>query len=198
MLSAIGFALNGTAVLLDAPRLRAQVLSPGFDPENEHLFRSTFAWLSPKGTVTPTHYDISHNFFVQLQGRKQVLLFPPQSWQHLYLHPVLHPGALSAQVDVGAAPTAADALKFPHFRPEHLLGFEAEVGPGDVLYIPPLWFHRVTTLQEDSMSLSVWSPYLASGRACVSVRDRVGGRERVRVGGRAGVRAYVHAPLCSV
>lgn len=56
------------------------------------------AWLSPKGSVTPTHYDISHNFFVQLQGRKRVLLFPPQSWQQLYLYPALHPGALSAQV----------------------------------------------------------------------------------------------------
>jgi hypothetical protein len=77
--------------------------------------------------VTPTHYDISHNFFVQLQGRKKVLLFPPQSWQHLYLHPLLHPGGLSTQTDVGSPP-APQQERFPHFQPEHLLGFEADIG----------------------------------------------------------------------
>ena len=30
-----------------------------------------------------------------------------------------------------------------------------------VLYIPPLWLHHITTV-EDSVSVSVWSPYLAS------------------------------------
>lgn len=100
-----------------------------------------------------------------------MLLFPPQSWQQLYLYPALHPGALSAQAEVGSAPTAADQFKFPNFRPEHLLGFECEVGPGDVLYIPPLWFHRVTTLDEDSISLSVWSPYLGSEKYADTVEN---------------------------
>ena len=151
-----GKALLAEVVPLDP----LMVLSPGFDPHNEHLFRETFVWLSPSGTVTPTHYDVSHNFFVQLHGRKRVLLFPPQSWQQLYLQPVLHPGALSTQIDIGNI-TAATRQTFPHFAKEHVFAVQADLEPGDVLYIPPLWLHHVTTLN-DSVSLSVWSPYLAS------------------------------------
>ena len=32
----------------------------------------------------------------------------------------------------------------------------AEVGPGDMLVIPPFWFHHVETLAE-SVSVNVWS-----------------------------------------
>ena len=32
----------------------------------------------------------------------------------------------------------------------------AEVGPGDVLVVPPYWFHHVETLRE-SVSINVWS-----------------------------------------
>ena len=42
--------------------------------------------------------DISHNCYVQIKGRKRVVIFPPESWQTLYLHPIVHPGGLGAQV----------------------------------------------------------------------------------------------------
>ena len=32
----------------------------------------------------------------------------------------------------------------------------AEVGPGDMLVVPPFWFHHVETLAE-SVSVNVWS-----------------------------------------
>ena len=32
----------------------------------------------------------------------------------------------------------------------------AEVGPGDMLVVPPYWFHHVETLEE-SVSINVWS-----------------------------------------
>jgi len=32
----------------------------------------------------------------------------------------------------------------------------AELGPGDMLVVPPFWFHHVETLSE-SVSINVWS-----------------------------------------
>ena len=32
----------------------------------------------------------------------------------------------------------------------------AEIGPGDMLIVPPFWFHHVETLEE-SVSVNVWS-----------------------------------------
>ena len=104
------------------------VLSPGFDPSNEHLFRQTFVWLSPTGSVTPTHYDVSHNFFIQLRGKKRVLLYPPEAWQQLYLYPVLHPGALATQVDIANITSGT----FRNYNADHVFAIQADLEAGDV------------------------------------------------------------------
>lgn len=137
------------------------VLGPKFDPSQEHLFRETRVWLSPRDTTTPTHHDISHNMLVQIKGRKRVVMFPPVSWQTLYPWPLLHPGGLSAQTSL-AADTDGQPAEFPAFRRGGLLAYVAEVGPGDVLYVPPLWWHSVTALDEVAVSVSVWSPFEGS------------------------------------
>lgn len=137
------------------------VIGPRFDPEKEHLFRETRVWLSPKGTITPAHYDISHNMFIQIRGRKRVVLFPPVSWQSLYPWPILHPGGLSAQATLGGDCDEQHS-KFPAFICNQLPAYVVDVNPGDVLYIPPLWFHQVESLEDLGVSVSVWSPYIGS------------------------------------
>uniref|UniRef100_A0A7S1U632 JmjC domain-containing protein n=1 Tax=Phaeomonas parva TaxID=124430 RepID=A0A7S1U632_9STRA len=108
-------------------------------------------WLSQPGVVAQAHYDKSHNFVTQVLGNKRWLIFPPFQHFRLYQYPHLHPSYKQSQVDF-AAP---DLKRFPSFRGAQAL--EAEVGPGDVLYMPPYWFHRVETT-EMSLSLSVVSP----------------------------------------
>eukprot|EP00040_Diaphanoeca_grandis_P002122 m.20604 g.20604 ORF g.20604 m.20604 type:complete len:588 (-) comp13004_c0_seq1:46-1809(-) len=136
------------------------VLSPEFNLAEEQLFRSTHVWISPKESVTPAHYDIAHNFFIQMKGRKRVLMFPPESWQLLYLHPILHPASLSAQVNLNAD-FESQRSQFPFLPREGISAYVADLGPGDVLYIPPLWLHHVTTI-ESSISMSVWTPFAGS------------------------------------
>lgn len=53
-----------------------------------------------KGAATPAHYDLYHNMYLQLEGRKRFLLFPPAQWQQLYPYPLLHPGGRASQVRV--------------------------------------------------------------------------------------------------
>jgi len=44
--------------------------------------------------------------------------------------------------------------KYPNFEP--IWAVEALLHPGDVLYLPPYWFHRVIT-EEPGIGLNVWS-----------------------------------------
>jgi hypothetical protein len=105
-------------------------------------------WIGRAGIVTHTHYDCTFNFFVQLHGRKRFTLSPPDS--PMYLYPCLHPHYGHSQVDIlGPNPTT-----FPHFSMDG--SRVAEVAPGDMLVVPPFWFHHVETLEE-SVSVNVWS-----------------------------------------
>ena len=55
-------------------------------------------WMGCKGVTTHTHYDMSHNLYVQLFGRKRFILFPPGAASALYLFPKSHPSHRSSQV----------------------------------------------------------------------------------------------------
>eukprot|EP00043_Microstomoeca_roanoka_P012818 m.124727 g.124727 ORF g.124727 m.124727 type:complete len:606 (-) comp15598_c4_seq3:443-2260(-) len=145
------------------------VLQPGFDPDNEHLFRQTHIWIGGRQTSTPVHFDLFHNFFVQIVGRKRILLFPPAQWQHLYLYPLLHPAGRSAQVNLDV-PLYDQKHSFPLFHRNHTFALEVILEPVQVLYIPPLWFHHITSL-EPSVSLSVWTPHLAIEVAAKAAED---------------------------
>ena len=57
--------------------------------EGEEFTRNV--WMGYNGTTAHTHYDIFHNFNVQLYGRKRFLLMPPSDWANLYHYPRIHP-----------------------------------------------------------------------------------------------------------
>lgn len=75
-----------------------------------------------------------------------------------------------ARVHLDALPSAAEAHRlFPRLGETH--GYEVDLGPGDVLFIPHHWWHHVeTTVGDDgvdglSLSLNLWfdfEPRLAS------------------------------------
>ena len=55
-----------------------------------------YVWLSQGGWTTPLHYDMHHNFYHQLRGRKRFVLLPPSAHRELGLWPALHPAHRSA------------------------------------------------------------------------------------------------------
>lgn len=65
---------------------------------------------------------------------------------------MLHPSYHQSQINFT---DPRRELAYPRFNPAK--GIEAVLGPGDVLYVPPYWMHRVTS-QTFSASVSVLSP----------------------------------------
>lgn len=141
--------------------LTAGLLAPG---ETQPALR---VWMGSDGTVAQTHYDESHNAFVQVAGRKRFFVHPPRSALVAQLHPHLHPGARLSQLDFGA-----HAEHEQGGGPARLgAAWVVDLGPGDWMYLPPFWLHRVTALSH-SISFNVWVP-LAGVQALHSLAARI-------------------------
>lgn len=115
-------------------------------PSHEGFGQVNF-WFGEENVTAYTHYDTSHNLHALIYGKKKFLLFPPASHSELGLHPCLHQFYRQVHVDV----LNAQVVKNLHTR-----ALDVTLNPGEVLYIPPYWFHCVVTM-ETSISLNVWS-----------------------------------------
>ena len=101
-------------------------------------------WMSHPEVCAQPHYDRSHNLFVQLSGRKRVLLFPPAYGRFMYPYPSLHSARRMSMI-----PFKDEIDEFPPrlFPNSTLLkAYDVTLGPGEVLYIPPYWWHSIETL----------------------------------------------------
>ena len=95
-------------------------------------------WMGQPHVIAHCHYDGYHNFFTQLYGRKRFTMFRPTEWPGIYPYPFLHPSHAQAQVNISDDTSIS---MFPAVR--HLEGYQVLLEPGDLLYMPPLWFHHV-------------------------------------------------------
>eukprot|EP00160_Parvularia_atlantis_P013746 Unigene3025_Nuclearia_a/m.9303 Unigene3025_Nuclearia_a/g.9303 ORF Unigene3025_Nuclearia_a/g.9303 Unigene3025_Nuclearia_a/m.9303 type:complete len:440 (+) Unigene3025_Nuclearia_a:51-1370(+) len=107
-------------------------------------------WVSSRGLIVQAHYDLYNNMFVQVRGRKRFLLFPPEDRHRLYVFPQHHPYARRSQVDI----LAPDLARHPNFA--EATPYEVVVHPGDLLVLPPCWFHFIESL-DASVSVNVFS-----------------------------------------
>jgi len=102
--------------------------------DEETLFSSVFR-ASSAGVRVWTHYDVMDNFYAQVVGSKDAILWSPDEALNLYLD-----GDKSRVVDLDD--TERIARDFPKFLRAHR--HTAHLHQGDVLYIPALWFHNMT------------------------------------------------------
>ncbi|XP_065846591.1 jmjC domain-containing protein E-like [Oscarella lobularis] len=107
-------------------------------------------WIGRQGITTYTHYDATYNFFVQIEGEKRFTLFPPST--EMYLYPCLHPHYGHSQI---RNLTDIDKTKFPKSSSD-VKGIDVVLRSGDMLVLPPFWYHRVETLKS-SVSVNVWN-----------------------------------------
>lgn len=132
------------------------------------------------GTATriAAHNDVPDNLAVCAVGRRRFTLFPPDQFTNLYLGPVDHTpaGRAVSMVDL----KRPDFGAFPRFRDALASAQVAELGPGDALFIPALWWHHVEALDPFNVLVNYWwretSAYLgqpqeALNHAMLAVRD---------------------------
>ncbi|CAG9463556.1 unnamed protein product [Pedinophyceae sp. YPF-701] len=131
------------------PALARDVATPDYCSLGEGEVRAVNAWLGPGGTVTPLHYDPPfHNLLCQVVGRKYVRLYSPDQSDALYPHPSgLHTNTSRVDLD------RPDAGEFPLLSGASFQ--ECVIGPGEMLYVPPKWWHYVRSLSP-SFSVSYW------------------------------------------
>jgi hypothetical protein len=116
---------------------------PGSPPlERETAHGNTFLWFGPAGTVTPLHHDVMNVLFVQLYGRKRFTLIAPGYTPRVY-------NEIGVYADVD--PENPDYVRHPEFR--GVPTAELVLKPGDTLFLPVGWWHRVESL-DVSISLS--------------------------------------------
>ncbi len=147
----------------DAPAIAAQCAKvgeviPGFLEENRLLalpgVQPNF-WLGNALTV-PVHHDHPHNLACVVAGRRRFTLFPPEQVGNLYIGPLEHTPS-GAPISV-VHPKAPDLARYPRYREALAAARVAELGPGDALYIPPLWFHQVEALEPVNLLVNYWWP----------------------------------------
>eukprot|EP00736_Rhodelphis_marinus_P013635 Rmarinus@m.987 len=116
-------------------------------------------WAGTVGAVTQMHYDEWHNLFFQLHGRKRFTLVPQRFWRELHLYPSYHPGDHMSQVDFYKKNKElyGDAYGLVN----GIQKADVILRPGEVLYVPPFYFHHVQAL-EGSVGVSIFSDALDS------------------------------------
>ncbi len=118
-------------------------------------------WMGNR-TITPTHFDSQHNIACVVCGARRFTLFPPEQIANLYVGPLDY-APTGAAISL-ARLTQADDPRFPRLKLALATGRSAELRPGDAIYIPPLWWHHVASLEDLNALINYWwSPIAVPG-----------------------------------
>jgi ribosomal protein L16 Arg81 hydroxylase len=122
-------------------------------PPPAHLEGTTIQnaklWIGATGFVSSLHRDLADNLHAQVSGRKRFTLVAPRQSACVYPNSFFDGVPNGCRVDI----EHPDYPRFPRLREAEV--FVAELGPGDVIYIPRGWWHHVRTL-ELSISVNFW------------------------------------------
>ena len=148
----------------DFPELASSFkLPPQLDIAKQKMHSSV---LRISGPVTMwLHYDVMANVLCQVRGVKRLLLYPPSDVSLFFIPP----GASSSSINCfDTGPNRHPSLSQAHSE-------EVLLQPGDILYIPPLWLHTASPVDNTSISVNVFFRNIDAGYA--PGRDTYGNRD---------------------
>lgn len=134
-------------------------------------------WVGNRSRIA-AHNDVPDNVACVAAGHRRFTLFPPEQVGNLYIGPLdLTPAGQAISLVDFHAP---DLQRYPRFADALAQAFVAELGPGDALFIPSLWWHHVEALDAFNVLLNYWwrqspaymdTPMNALLAAIMTVRD---------------------------
>ena len=141
------------------PELFDDIVRPAYC-RDASWFRSRF-WYAPPDARGPLHRDLPENLYAQVSGHKRFVLIDRRLTRMMHRHSFVSGVPNYSPVDA----EAPDLERFPRFRdaPREV----AELGPGDLLYIPSMWWHQAHSA-DVSISINLWwasGPFVALLRA---------------------------------
>lgn len=154
---------------------------PGFRAENDIDLHGRDAlasiWIGNRTRIA-AHYDLPDNIACVAAGRRRFTLFPPEQLANLYVGPLdfTPAGQAISLVDFHAP----DFERFPKFAEALRFGQQAELEPGDAIFIPSMWWHHVEALEPFNVLVNYWwrqspdymdTPTNALMLAIMTVRD---------------------------
>ncbi|WP_448565640.1 cupin-like domain-containing protein [Thalassotalea ganghwensis] len=177
---------NASAKEQDVIALQSAPLSdyfPEFEQQNSFDFlredRVSRVWIG-NDSIVNAHNDDAENIACVVAGKRRFTLFPPEQLANLYVGPIefTPAGAPVSLVDFNDI----DFERFPKVATALEHGLQAELEPGDAIYIPSLWWHHVEAYGGVNMLVNYWSGGAISGKnkpvpqdnllmAMLSIRD---------------------------
>ncbi|MBV8500350.1 MAG: cupin-like domain-containing protein [Paucibacter sp.] len=154
--------LLGLATAADGPTLyvgstTVEAVLPGFLDVNRLDLGEREAlvslWLGNRSRIA-AHYDLPDNLAIVAAGRRRFTLFPPEQIGNLYMGP-LDPTPAGQPVSLVDF-LAPDFERFPRFARALEAAEQAELEPGDAVFIPSMWFHHVEGLEPINLLINAW------------------------------------------
>ncbi|HEY1393716.1 MAG TPA: cupin-like domain-containing protein [Methylibium sp.] len=130
---------------------------PGFVEENRLGLLDAAVqpriWLG-NAITTPAHFDEADNIACVVSGRRRFTLFSPEQIANLYVGPLDYTPTNTpiSLVDF----EAPDFERHPRFRKALAAAHVGELGPGDAIFIPTLWWHHVVSLEKFNVLVNYW------------------------------------------
>ena len=145
------------ALHLAVQSARTDLCLPGFQQDNPMPLLDAAVvpriWAG-NHIIVPAHFDDADNLACVVAGRRRFTRFPPEQVSNLYVGPLdfTPAGAPVSLVDI----TRPDLARFPRYQQAQDAALVAELAPGDVLFIPALWWHHVESLSDVSVLINYW------------------------------------------
>jgi hypothetical protein len=133
-------------------------------------------WIGNR-TKVQTHFDLQYNIACVVGGRRRFTLFPPEQVANLYIGPLEYtPSGTPVSMVLFDNP---DFTRYPRFAEALRHARQAELEPGDAIYIPYAWWHHVEALTPFNVLVNYWwndAPKIGSAygvllHAAMSLRD---------------------------